>query len=293
MLKNMDELLELAKRRGKRRIAVAAAASRNILEGLKLAEDLVHPLLVGDPDTIKQYIDEIGLNAEIIGARDMRESTYWALELVRKGEADLIMKGKVPTPDFLRAVLDKEKGLRTNRVLSHLTVLGVPRYHKLLFITDAGMNIRPDLEMKTKILRNAFEILFRLGYEQPKAAVLASIEQLHPDMPETLDAAALSKMADRGVFGNALVDGPLAFDLAISRESAEIKGVKSPVAGDADILLVHDVAAGNSLAKSMIYFGGAKAGGIILGAKAPVVLLSRADSPEQKLYSIAFALASL
>ncbi len=293
MLKNFEELLELAKKRGKRRIAVAAAESKNILEGLKLAEDLVYPLLVGDPDKIKSCIDEVGLKAEVIGSRDMRESTYWALELVRKGEADLIMKGKVPTPDFLRAVLDRERGLRTDRILSHLTALDVPRYHKLLFVTDAGMNIRPDLEMKAKILKNALDVLFKLGYEKPKVAVLASIEHLHPDMPETLDAAALSKMADRGFFGNAVVDGPLAFDLTISKEAAEIKGVKSPVAGDADLILVHDVACGNSLSKSMIYFGGAKAGGIIVGARAPVVLLSRADSPEQKLYSIAFALAAL
>jgi len=293
MFTKIEQVVELARRRPRRRMAVAAPEGRNVLEGLKMAIELVDPVLVGNSAKLKPLMEEVGLDAEVIDVPDPVQAAHEAVKLVSSGNADLIMKGKVDTPNFLRAVLNKEYGLRTGRLLSHVTVMEIPKYHKLLFITDAGMNIRPDLETKVQILKNCLDVVRTIGYERPKVAVVASIEAVHPKMPETQDAAALAKMGDRGVFGDAVVDGPFGFDIAISKESAEIKGVKSEVAGDADILLVPDVASGNMTAKAIIYFGGAKSGGIIAGAKAPVVLLSRADTPEMKFYSIALALAAI
>jgi len=193
----------------------------------------------------------------------------------------------------LRIVLDKERGLRSGKILSHISLIEIPGYHKMIFLSDAGMNIRPDLEMKIKILENCLSVMKNMGYENPKVAFLASIETIHTDMPETIEAAAISKLADRGYFKGAIVDGPLGFDIAASRKAAELKGVKSEVAGDADCWIVPDVASGNILAKALIYFAGAKVGGIVYGAKAPIILLSRSDTPEMKLYSIAFGVAAL
>ncbi len=293
-MRKMDEVVALAKRKPRRRMAVSAPEGLNVLEGLKMAYELVEPILVGDRDKLLPLMEQVGLEAEIVDVKDPVAAAHEAVKLVSSGKADLIMKGKTDTPNFLRAVLNKEYGLRTGRLLSHVTIMEIPAYHKLLFVTDAGMNIRPDYAQKVDILNNALDVLRALGYDEIKVAAVASIEALHHDMPETYDAAMLSKAAQRGQFGGGvLVEGPLGFDIAISKESAEIKKIKSPVAGDADLILVPDVASGNIMAKAIIYFGNAKSGGIIVGASAPVVLLSRADTPEQKFYSIAFALATI
>ncbi len=297
MLKTFQDIIEIARKKGRKRLVVGAPHALPMIEGLKMAmeEGLIQPILIGDTNKIRELIKSAGMEEKdfvIEKARDEYEATIRAVELVRNGEADLILKGKIGTPDFLRIILNKERGLRTGKILSHIALHEIPgKYHKLIFLTDAGMNIRPDLEMKIKILENCLEITRKLGYDRPKVAILASIETIHPDMPETLDAAAISKLADRGYFGNVAVDGPLGFDLAVSRESGDIKGVTGEVIGDADIMLVPDVATGNIMSKTMIYFADALVGGIVVGAKVPVVLLSRSDTPQMKLASIAFAIS--
>jgi phosphate butyryltransferase len=198
----------------------------------------------------------------------------------------------VATSTFLKAVLDKEVGLRTGRLLSHVAVIESPGYHKLLFLTDGGMCVKPDLAAKVDIVNNAVDVARKLGIETPKVALLAAVEVLNPEMPETADAAELSKMAERGQIKNCLVDGPLAIDLAVSAEAAQHKKVRSAVAGDADIMVVPEIVCGNVLAKGLIYLGNARAAGLIAGAAKPVVMLSRSDSKEQKLNSIALGVVS-
>ncbi len=295
MIKSMNDLIEFARRKGKKRIAVVYPMSKEVMEGLKLSEDLAYPVLFGNSDRINALASEVNLkDFEVYHAETPKEAAYTAISFVKERKADFLMKGKISTPDFLRAVLDKEKGLRSGQILSHVAVQEVAGYERLVFLTDAGMNIRPDLKTKVEILKNAIGILKNLGYEEIKAAGLASIEQVSENMPETIDYAVLSKMAERGVFGsNFIFDGPLGFDIVASREAAQMKGINTTVSQEADIWLCPDVASGNILSKALIYFAGAKVGGIIAGAKAPIILLSRSDTPDRKLYSIAFGIAAL
>ncbi len=295
MIKTMDELIEFARRKGKKRIAVVYPMSKAVMEGLKLSEELAYPVLFGNSEKIKELAEEVELkDFEVYHVETPEEAAYNAISFVREKRADFLMKGKISTPDFLRAVLNKEKGLRSGQILSHVAVQEIPGYERLVFLTDAGMNIRPDLKTKVEIIKNATGVLKNLGYDEIKAAGLASIEQVSENMPETLDYAALAKMADRGVFGaNFVFDGPLGFDIVASKRAAEMKGIKTPVSQEADIWLCPDVASGNILSKALIYFAGAKVGGIITGAKAPIILLSRSDTPDRKLYSIAFGIAAL
>ncbi len=295
MLKSMNDLIELARSKGKKRIAVVYPVSEEVIKGLKMSEELAYPVLFGDTNKIKAIAEKVELkDFEAYHAETPWEAAYKAISFIREGKADFLMKGKISTPDFLRAVLDKEHGLRSGKLLSHIAVQEVPGYEKLVFLTDAGMNIRPDLKTKTEILKNAIQVLNNLGYKEIKAAGLASIEQVSENMPETVDYAVLSKMAERGVFGKDFVfDGPLGFDIVANREAAMMKGINSPVTEEADIWLCPDVASGNILSKALIYFAGAKVGGIVAGAKAPVILLSRSDTPDRKLYSIAFGIAAL
>jgi phosphate butyryltransferase len=211
------------------------------------------------------------------------------VELVSSGNADMVMKGLVDTATFLRAVLDKEKGLRTGKILSHVAVFDVPALQRIIVLTDAAMNIAPDLMTKKQILENAVGIAKSIGIDTPKVAVVAAVEVVNPDMQPTLDAAVLSKMNDRGQIKGCIVDGPFAIDNALSEEAAEHKGIKSPVAGKADIILVPNIETGNVMYKTLTYTSNAKNGGILAGAAAPVILTSRSDSHESKLYSIALA----
>jgi len=197
------------------------------------------------------------------------------------------MKGKVSTPVLLKAVLNKNYTLRTERLLSHAAVLEVPAYHKLLLITDGGMVIQPDLEQKKSILNNALDVMRRLGAEMPKAAVLAAIEKVNPDMPETEHAAELAECAANGEFGQCIVEGPIAIDVAFSRVAAQSKGIESQIAGDPDILVMPNISAGNIFAKGLWHLANAKIGGLVLGARKPIILLSRSDDTETKLNSIA------
>lgn len=295
MFRNFDDVIQLAKSKGRKRIAVVEGVSEEIVEGLKLAKELAFPILIGDSEKIKKFAETQGIDEyEVMDSKSPVESAFKACDLVKEGKADFLMKGKIDTPTFLRSLLDKERGIRTDKIFSHITLLEVPNYHKLVFLTDAGMNIRPDLKMKISILQNAIDIMKTLGYDEIKVAFLASLEILHEDMPETIDFAAISKLQDRSFFKGVKVylDGPMGFDIAVSKRAAELKGITSVVSGDADLWMVPDVASGNILAKALIYIAKAKAGGLIYGAKVPVVLLSRADEPELKYYSIAFAVAA-
>ncbi len=224
----------------------------------------------------------------MIHIEDLTEVARTSVELVRSGEADFVMKGLIDTAILLKAVLDKEVGLRTDSQLSHVMVYDLPTYHKLMYFTDGGMNITPDLKAKVAITKNAITVAKALGNEQVKVACLAAKEKVNPKMPATVDAKALEEMCQNGEFGKGVVvEGPLAFDLVVSKEAAETKGFKSQIAGDVDVVVVPTIEVGNGIGKALTYLAKAQSAGIIMGAKAPVVLVSRADSFEDKLNSIA------
>lgn len=295
-MQSFADMLAAARGRGPRTLAVAAAGDVDVLAAVAMAdrEGLCRALLVGDEATIRQAAGPAGLDLsrhEVVHAADDTAAAAAAVGLVARGEAQFLMKGMLQTSTLLKAVLDKERGLRGPRLLSHFAAFAVPAYPKLLSITDVAFNVAPDLKQKADILYSAVELMRNaLGVEQPKVAVLSYVETVGADSPAGVDAAALSKMADRGQFGPCLVDGPLAMDLAVSAEAVHHKKVKSAVAGAADLLLVPDLNAGNILYKALVYLAGARVAGIVIGGRAPVVLISRADTPENKLYSIALGL---
>lgn len=297
MTKSLAELLQKAREYGPLRLSVAAAEDEEVLLAVKeaLEQGIATPLLVGKEEKIRALAEQVGLDLAgipVINAEETSTCARRAVELVSSGRADLLMKGLMPTADVLRAVLDKDIGLRTGRILSHVMIYEVSGYDRLFFLTDGGMNPAPDLQQKADIVANAVEAAHALGIAQPKVAALAAVEVVNPDMPATLDAAALAQMGARGQIKGCIIDGPLALDNAISPEAAQHKGITSPVAGRADILLVPDIEAGNLLGKAMTYFGRARSAGIIVGARAPVVLVSRADSHETKLLSIALGVVA-
>ncbi len=226
-------------------------------------------------------------NYEIIDKPNKTEATRCAVELVRNKKASILMKGMIGTARLLKAILDKEIGLRTDRILSHVYTLQIKGYDRLLTITDGAMSISPDLKQKSQIIQNAIYYAHSMGIEKPKVAVVAALELVNPDMPATIDAACLAKMSERGQIVGGIVDGPLGFDNAISKEAAKYKGVESPISGEVDIVLVPNIESGNIFAKGLVYLANAVPAGLLLGAKAPVVLVSRSDSAQSKLYSIA------
>jgi phosphate butyryltransferase len=292
LLRNFDDILDAVKNKSPKRVAVAAAQDDAVLEAVQGAhkQKLADFTLVGDIDKIKATADKLGItlnDVQMIHEPDDRKAAYRAVALVSSGEADVLMKGLINTADFLRAVLDKEIGLRTGRVLSHIAVYQLPGFDRLIMITDGGMNIAPTLQQKADIIQNSVQLANVLGIKPAKIAILAAVEVVNPDMPATLEAAALAKMAERGQIKGAIVDGPLALDNAISMEAAQHKGINSPVAGMADILVTPDIEAGNMLGKSLVYIANGKIAGLILGAAKPVVVTSRADTYEAKIMSIA------
>ncbi len=297
MIKSFSDLMKQAKASGPKKVAVAVAQDEVVLEALSeaAAEKIATPVLFGDKKAIEETAQKAKVDIKgwsITDIKDMAEASRAAVKAVSSGQADFLMKGLVATSTFLKAVLDKEVGLRTGRLLSHVAVMESPSYPKLILVSDGGMNVKPDLMAKVDIINNAVEISQKLGVENPKVAVLAAVEVLNPEMQDTIDATHLSKMADRGQIKGCLVDGPLALDLAVSAEAVAHKKIKSPVAGEADIFLTPEIASGNMLVKGLIYLGGAQAAGIIAGAGRPVVMLSRADSKQQKLNSIALGVIS-
>ena len=294
MLKNFDMVIERVKLNKIKKIAVAVAQDEPVLEAIRDAKKagIADAILIGDRKLIEECAKNIELDLEgfeIIQESDNAKAALMAVELVRSKKADMVMKGLLDTATFLKAILNKEKGLRTNRVLSHVAIFEIPGLHRLLLVTDAAMNIAPDLMTKKQILENAVEVAKAIGIEIPKVAVVCAVEVVNVLMQPTLDGAALSKMCDRGQIKGCIVDGPLALDNAISEEAAYHKGIVSPVAGHADIILVPNIETGNVMYKTLTYTSNSKCGAILTGAAAPVILTSRADSHESKLYSIALA----
>ncbi|MBA4542953.1 MULTISPECIES: phosphate butyryltransferase [Thermoactinomyces] len=294
MIRTFAEVVKKAEALPPVTVAVAAAADEDVLEAVRNAIEhgIADFLLFGDQEKIEALSKKIGLNidsSKIGHANTVQEAAQLAVAAVRDGKADVVMKGMIQTADFLRAILNKEKGLRTGRVLSHVATFEVPGYDRLIHVTDPALNVAPALPEKAQIAQNIIAYCHSLENMEPKIAVLGAVEVVNPNMPPTLDAAALAQMNRRGQLKGAVIDGPFALDNAVSVEAAEHKGIVSPVAGKADVLFVPDIEAGNILYKSMVYFAKAKIGALVLGAAAPVVLTSRADSPEAKLYSIALA----
>jgi len=276
--------------------AVAHPCSKEALEGAIDAAkaDLIDPILVGPEAKIRALAESMSLDIgpyRMVDALHSHDAAAKAVALCRSGEAEALMKGSLHTDELMSAVVPSATGLRTERRISHVFAMDVPTYPRPLFITDAAINIYPTLEDKVDILKNAIQLAQALNIAQPKVAILSAVETVNPKIQATIDAAALCKMADRGQIEGALLDGPLAFDNAISREAALIKGIHSPVAGEADILLVPDLEAGNMLAKQLAYLGRADSAGIVLGARVPIILTSRADSAEARLASCAVAVA--
>jgi phosphotransacetylase len=275
--------------------AVAHPCEETALAGALEAgsKKLIRPILVGPAAKIEAIARKARIDlgkAEVIDAEHSHAAAARAVELVRQGKADLLMKGSLHTDELLAAVVARETGLRTGRRISHVFIMDVPTYHKVLMVTDAAINIAPTLEDKVDICQNAVDLAVSLGLETPKVAILAAVETVTSRMPATIDAAALCKMAERGQITRAIVDGPLAFDNAISKEAARIKGIHSKVAGDPDILLVPDLEAGNMLAKQLTFLANADSAGLVLGARVPIILTSRADSVRSRIASCAVAM---
>ena len=274
--------------------AVVHPCEATALEGAldAAARNLIVPILVGPIAKIHATAAAAGVDltgVRIVDAPHSQAAAAAAVALVRAGEADILMKGSLHTDELLGAVVARDIGLRTGRRLSHAFLMDVPTYHKVLIITDAAINIAPSLEDKKDICQNAIDLAVILGVARPKVAILAAVETVTSKMPATLDAAALCKMAERGQITSGILDGPLAFDNAISRDAAITKGIQSLVAGDPDILLAPDLEAGNILAKQLTFLANAEAAGIVLGARAPIVLTSRADSVRARIASCAVA----
>ncbi|MFA9398467.1 MAG: bifunctional enoyl-CoA hydratase/phosphate acetyltransferase [Clostridiaceae bacterium] len=274
-----------------KKVAVVSAEDSHTLESIIKAknEGFIAPILIGDKVKIENILINLGENKsnyEILNSCNDSISSYKACELVNKNKADFIMKGKIQTSTLLKAVVDKENGIRTGRLMSHIAILEVPTYHKLLAITDGGMFMYPNLNEKKQIILNAVNCFNNLGYENPKIAILAAVENVNPKMIETQDADLLKKMNLNGDIKNCIIEGPISYDLAMSKESANIKGYNSQVTGDADILIVPNITAGNLLSKSLIYSANAKMAGFIVGAKVPIVLTSRGSSSAEKYLSL-------
>ena len=298
-MNHIADIIEKAVSLGMKKIAVAAAQETSVLEAVVDAwkAGIAEPILVGDPELIEKAQKEanggqgLDLSAfQIVPVKDLYASAAKAVELVRKGEADFLMKGIIDTSLLLKAALNKETGINAGRLASHVAVMEVPTYHKLFVVTDAALNIAPDLPALIDIIASAVKVANSLGVATPKVAMLAAVEKVNPDkMPCTVTASILTQMYRRGQIKGCIIDGPLALDNAISAESARIKKIVSDVAGDADILVAPDIEAGNILYKCLLDLAQAKGAGIVMGAAKPIVLTSRADTAETKLASIALA----
>lgn len=296
MLRTYSEIFKAAKNNARKRtFSIALAEDNSVLEAAKVLSEneIANVLLTGDPEKIRKCAAQVGYpvrEEEIVPAFSEEEAAGKAVEQIRLGRAEILMKGHTSTPVIMKAVLDKENGLRTGGVLSHVAVAEIPTYHKLLMVTDGGINIAPDLETKIAIINNAVRVAEKLGVDVPKIAALCPIEKVNPKIPETIDAAALQAMSEKGGFGRAIVEGPIATDVALSAKAAERKNLTSRIAGDIDAFLVPGLTCGNALLKFLMFLANAKVGGIVLGAKVPIVLLSRADEPAEKLNSMLLAI---
>jgi len=295
MITSFQQIMDRAREFPQRTVAVVMPEQLPAMEAIRdaMAAGLARPLLFGQKEAIAKTAAAVGLDLTAAEVRDMPDdltAAEQAVLAVRAGEADILMKGQIHTDDFLRALLHKEKGLRTGSIMSHVFILETPFRGKLTFVTDGAMNIAPDLTTKAAIIMNAVFLARCLGIKRPKVGLLAAVELVNPAMPATVEAAALAVMARRGQFPDCIVDGPFALDNAINMDAARVKNIAGDVAGDCDILVCPTIEAGNILAKSYAFLAGGKTAGVLIGAAAPVVLTSRADSAEAKLYSLATAI---
>jgi len=296
IIKTFDELVNRVKSLPKKRVAVAAAADEKIIKLAKAmdAAGIADYLLVGNMDEIQSLAKRNGadIKPDQIVHVDSRDETViadQAVSLVKENKADLIMKGHLHTAVFLKALLNNNGALRGNGLLSQVSVFEKMSGNGFLLISDCAMNICPNLDQKRQIIKNSIKLAGKIGYLKPRVAILAAVETVNPEMPETIDAAVLSKMGERGQLGDCVIDGPLALDNAVSMESARHKGINSPVAGRADILIVPDIRTGNVLHKSLVYFAKKRVAAVIMGAKIPIIFPSRTDFMESKLLSVALA----
>lgn len=290
-----EELLERCKGLEPIPTAVAHPCEETALAGAIEAKEkgMIVPILVGPATKIREVAKQAGIDlggVEVIDVPHSHDAAARAVALVREGRAELLMKGSLHSDELLGAVVARETGLRTGRRVSHVFLMDVPTYHKVLIVTDAAISIAPTLEDKVDICQNAIDLAIALGIERPKVAILAAVETVNSRMPATIDAACLCKMAERGQITGAALDGPLAFDNAISKDAAQIKGIRSEVAGDPDILLVPDLEAGNILAKQLTFLANADSAGLVLGARVPIILTSRADSVRARIASCGVAM---
>ncbi|OFI05503.1 phosphate acetyltransferase [Clostridium acetireducens DSM 10703] len=292
MIKNFKDLLEKAKGIGRFKVSVAQAEDKEVLKAIKIATEigLIYPILVGKKENIESMTKDVGLKEfEIIHVANKDEVALEAVKVVSSGEAQVLMKGLVNTSTYLRAVLNKEHGLRTGRLLSLLAVYELPGYHKLLYCTDSGVNVNPNLDQKKDILTNALLALKSAGLDKPKVAALAANEMVDPKVSSTVDADGLVKLVRKGEIPECTIEGPIAFDVAFNENAAKHKGINSSIAGDVDLLVFPNIETGNVLGKSWLRFNKAKWAGIILGGSNPIILGSRSDTAEIKVNSIALA----
>ncbi|MGL4876018.1 MAG: phosphate butyryltransferase [Clostridium sp.] len=294
MSKNFDELLSKVKSVKLKKVSVAVAQDEPVLEAVKSAKEqgIADAILVGDKVKIKEIAEKIDMdltNYEVIHEPNVNKAALFAVQLVSSGRADMVMKGLVDTATFLRSVLNKEVGLRTGKLMSHVAVFEVEGIDRLLYITDAAFNTYPELKDKKQIIENSVLVAHACGLEMPKVAPVCAVEVVNPNMPATIDASLLSKMNERGQIKGCIIDGPLALDNALSEEAAHHKGIKGPVAGKADIIMLPNIETANVMYKCLTFTAKSRNGGLLVGTSAPVILTSRADSFETKVNSIALA----
>ena len=297
MIRSFADLERLVRQGARKRLALAMAEEEDGLKAVvaAAAQGVVEPVLIGNEEHVQELASRERLdiaNFRLVHAEGEKECAARAVELLRAGEAEVLMKGRIPTSTLMKAVLDSGNGLKGVGLLSHLTLIESPAYPKLLYMSDPGLNIAPDVNAKAAIIENAVRAARKLGVARPKVAVVTAVEKVNPGtMPATVDAALLAKMAERGQLADCLVDGPLSLDSALSARSCEVKGIGGEVGGDADILLMPDIEAANVFYKAVAFFSDARLAGVVLGARVPIVLPSRADSDATKYYSILAAIA--
>ena len=291
ILKDFKQLRQLVESVDKRTVAVVAAHDAHTLEAFLKTKDegILDHILIGKKDEIIKIGNELGYDVSpdvIIDSDTDEDAVAKGLDLIKTGGADFLQKGILQTSTLLKGVVNKENGIKARDTLSNVALLDIPAYHKVVGLTDGGMVMYPTLEQKKDIIDNAVEVYKALGYDNPKVAVLCAVETLNPKMPETVDAAELKKMNQEGIIKDCVVEGPISFDLALDPEAAKIKGYESPVAGDADIIIMPDISAGNLTSKALTVLGGAMMAGIVMGAKCPIALNSRSAAFEEKYYSL-------
>ncbi|NLY08753.1 MAG: bifunctional enoyl-CoA hydratase/phosphate acetyltransferase [Tissierellia bacterium] len=293
-MKNFEQLLDSIKNVNRKRLAVVAADEHAIeaaIEGRNAG--FIYPIFIGDISSMESILNKLDKTGEyeLVEASSPEEAASMAVQMVREEKVDMILKGHIDTAKLLKPVVNKDTGIGTGATISHMALLECPAYHKLFIITDGGMVTYPTLEQKKSILESAVKVMKTLGVEKPKVACLAAVEKPNPKLPETLDGQALAEMAQSGEIKDCVVAGPISFDLAFNKEAALLKEYESEVAGDPDIMLVPDFVCGNILSKSIIHAGKGRMAGLIVGAKVPILLTSRASSAEEKYLSLAFAVA--